>query len=298
VPKLPLSPFKVYSTVNEVRDQSEGSVKLLIAGSDSEAMAAVKSALAAGSDPRVEGSILETVQLGEDEPLRDSLLRNSEGVLILIASPAELSSEVFNNRLADAGKNDLPVVVVLTEAPGIELSFPGVGPSRVVGMAPGSLVPADLLVAAVVDAAGDTAVAMSAKLPALRDETCRVIIKRTARQNAVVGALFIIPGADMPVMTMNEARMVFRIAAAHGESVGTERALELLGVVGSGFGLRAIARQLVDFIPGPGWVIKSGIAWSGTRALGKTATTYFNGSVRVTPSRLAPLADRLKKLRG
>ncbi|MFA5802013.1 MAG: DUF697 domain-containing protein [Thermoleophilia bacterium] len=298
MPKLPLSPFKVYSTVNEVRDQSEGSVKLLIAGSDSEAMAAVKSALAAGSDPRVEGSILETVQLGEDEPLRDSLLRNSEGVLILIASPAELSSEVFNNRLADAGKNDLPVVVVLTEAPGIELSFPGVGPSRVVGMAPGSLVPADLLVAAVVDAAGDTAVAMSAKLPALRDETCRVIIKRTARQNAVVGALFIIPGADMPVMTMNEARMVFRIAAAHGESVGTERALELLGVVGSGFGLRAIARQLVDFIPGPGWVIKSGIAWSGTRALGKTATTYFNGSVRVTPSRLAPLADRLKKLRG
>lgn len=298
MPKLPLSPFKVYSTVNEVRGQSEGSVKLLVAGSDSEAMAAVKSALAAGSDPRVEGSMLETVQLGEDEPLRDSLLRNSEGVLILIASPAELSSELFNNRLADAVKNDLPVVVVLTDATGIELSFPGVGPSRVVGMAPGSLVPADLLVAAVVDAAGDSAVAMSAKLPALRDETCRVIIKRTARQNAVVGALFIIPGADMPVMTMNEARMVFRIAAAHGESVGTERALELLGVIGSGFGLRAIARQLVDFIPGPGWVIKSGIAWSGTRALGKTATTYFNGSVRVTPSRLAPLADKLKKLRG
>jgi len=298
VPKLPLSPMKVYSAVNEVRDQSEGSVKLLIAGSDSEAMTAVRSALAAGSDPRLEDSVLETMQLGEDEPLKGSSLKSCEGVIILVASPAELSSDVFNGRLADAGKNDLPAVVVLTEAPGIELSFPGVGPSRVVGMAPGALVPADLLVAAAVDAAGDTAVALAAKLPALREETCRGIINRTARQNAVVGALFIIPGADMPVMTMNEARMILRIAAAHGEPVGMERALELLGVVGSGFGLRAIARQLMDFMPGPGWVIKSGIAWGGTRALGKTASTYFNGSVRVTPSRMAPLADKLKKLRG
>ena len=92
--------------------------------------------------------------------------------------------------------------------------------------------------------------------------------------------------------------MILRMAAAHGETVGSERALEILGVVGSGFGLRAIARQALDFVPGPGWVLKGGIAWSGTRALGEAAKAYFDGSTRVTPSRLAPLVDKLKKLRG
>ena len=123
--------------------------------------------------------------------------------------------------------------------------------------------------------------------------------RKTATQNAVVGCLFIIPGADMPVMTLNEARMVLRIAAAHGEdgrlgagARAARRHRQPVSVSGPSPG------RLLDFMPGPGWVVKGGVAWSGTRALGEAAKAYFDGSARVTPSRLAPLVDKLKQLRG
>ncbi len=298
MPKLPLKPMKIYSAVREVREESGGQSRILITGSDRASMASVYEALTAGSETGQMCCFVDSQAGAEGEGL-PPLSHVGEGdVVIMVVSKAEIDSEDFNSRLAEAENAGAGVVVVLTEAPGIEVSFPGVGPSRVVGMAPGGVPPADVLAEAVVEAADDGAVALAAKLPVLRDEACRYVIGKTARQNAVVGCLFIIPGADMPVMTLNEARMVLRIAAAHGESVGTERALELLAVIGSGFGLRAFARQVLDFMPGPGWVIKGGVAWSGTRALGEAAKAYFDGSARVTPSRLAPLADKLKKLRG
>ena len=84
-----------------------------------------------------------------------------------------------------------------------------------------------------------------------------------AAQNAVIGAVVIMPGADMPAMTTNQIRMVLKIAAAYGEELGLERAIEILSVVGTGFVLRALARQALDFVPGFGWALK---APSGSRA--------------------------------
>lgn len=295
MPRMPFKPMKFYSALSEVRDLSNGPARVLVTGSDREAMDAVYEAMITGAATGQSACRVAAASDSGMPPLTDIV---ESDVIVLVSAPAELDSEAFSSRLSEAEAAGAPVVVVLTEAPGIQVSFPGVGPRRVVGMAPGGIPPADVLAEAVADAAGDAGVALAAKLPALRDEVCRQLIHRTARQNAVVGCLFIIPGADMPVMTLNEARMILRMAAAHGETVGSDRALEILGVVGSGFGLRAVARQALDFFPGPGWVVKGGIAWAGTRALGESAKAYFDGSVRVTPSRLAPLVDKLKQLRG
>lgn len=295
MPKMPLKPMKLYSALSEVRDLSSGPARVLITGSNREAIDAVYETLITGALTGQSACLVDAASGTEVPPLSQI---DDGDVIVLVSAPADMDSESFKSRLAEAEAAGAPVVVVLTEAPGVQVSFPGVGPRRVVGMAPGGIPPAEVLAEAVADAAGDSGVALAARLPALRDEVCRLLIHRTATQNAVVGCLFIIPGADMPVMTLNEARMILRIAAAHGENVGSERALELLGVVGTGFGLRAIARQALDFFPGPGWVVKGGIAWSGTRALGEAAKAYFDGSVRVTPSRLAPLVDKLKQLRG
>jgi uncharacterized protein (DUF697 family) len=88
-----------------------------------------------------------------------------------------------------------------------------------------------------------------------------------------------IPGADLPLLTLNQIRLVLRIALAHGEEIDGSRVPELLGVVGAGFGLRTLARQLLDFVPVAGWVVKGAVAYAGTRAIGEAATQYF-GSVR------------------
>ena len=110
--------------------------------------------------------------------------------------------------------------------------------------------------------------------PSVRRAACEEIIRKNARQNAVVGALPI-PGADMPVMTANQARMVLNLAAAYGEELSLQRARELLGVLAAGFGLRALTRQVVKVVPVGGWAAAAAIGYAGTVAMGRSTMLYF-----------------------
>lgn len=112
--------------------------------------------------------------------------------------------------------------------------------------------------------------------PVFRRAVCEEIIHTNARQNAVIGALPI-PGADMPAITANQGRMVLGIAAAHGEDLSMERARELGGVLAAGFGLRALARQVVKLVPFGGWAASAAIGYAGTVAMGRAAILYFEG---------------------
>jgi uncharacterized protein (DUF697 family) len=77
------------------------------------------------------------------------------------------------------------------------------------------------------------------------------------------------------VLTINQIRLVLRIAIAYGQTVDASRALELLGVVGAGFGFRAVAREAVGAVPVFGWALKAAIAYIGTKAVGEAARRYF-----------------------
>jgi uncharacterized protein (DUF697 family) len=85
------------------------------------------------------------------------------------------------------------------------------------------------------------------------------------------------------VLTLNQMRLVLRIALSYGETIDNQRALELGGIVGAGLGLRALARELLDLVPVAGWAVKGAVAYTGTRAIGEAAVRYFEartGSVR------------------
>ncbi len=123
--------------------------------------------------------------------------------------------------------------------------------------------------------ADERAYMWAARLPVLREAVVDHTIAKFARQNGILGVAIFIPGADMPVLTLNQIRMIFRIAAAYGEEIDRDRALEILAVIGAGFGFRAVAREAMAFVPGVGWAIKGGVAYAGTRALGKAAVAYF-----------------------
>lgn len=100
-------------------------------------------------------------------------------------------------------------------------------------------------------------------------------VRSTSMQNAGVGFVVFIPGADLPIMTLNQAKMVLQIAAAYGQPLTVERAKELACVVAGGFACRAAARQLVGIVPALGWAIKAGIGYAGTAAMGHAAVEYF-----------------------
>lgn len=109
----------------------------------------------------------------------------------------------------------------------------------------------------------------------MRRAVAKDAVQRTAWQNAAVGVLLFLPGADMPVMTLNQGKMLLQIAAAYGEPLDTARIKELAAVVAGGFVFRTLAREVVGVVPGVGWAIKGGIAYSGTFAMGMAAIEYF-----------------------
>jgi len=125
------------------------------------------------------------------------------------------------------------------------------------------------------DNVGSKRLALAHNFAFMRRAVAEDAVKTTALQNGLIGAVTPVPGADMPLMTANQAKMLLQIAAAYGEPLGKERIKELLAVVGGGYLMRAVARQALTLVPVLGWAIKGGVGYTGTLAMGKTAVQYF-----------------------
>ncbi|HEY9899827.1 MAG TPA: DUF697 domain-containing protein [Pantanalinema sp.] len=143
---------------------------------------------------------------------------------------------------------------------------------------------------------------LSRQFPIFRHEAAWQEVQATAKQNGVVGVIPI-PGADMPLMTANQIKMILRMAAMFDMPLGVDRARELLAVVGGGFGLRTAARQIAKFVPGPGWILGGAIGYSGTLAMGKAALEYFRHSapshqVTVTTTAIPVTDQRMSGTEG
>ncbi|MDR3307858.1 MAG: hypothetical protein LBS58_03030, partial [Coriobacteriales bacterium] len=102
------------------------------------------------------------------------------------------------------------------------------------------------------------------------------ITKATALQNGAIAAVFFIPGADLPVITLNQAKMLLEIAAAYDLPLGTARIKELAVLLAGAFGCRALARRLIGVIPVLGWAIRGAIGYTATIAVGTAAREYFS----------------------
>ncbi|MRS11560.1 MAG: DUF697 domain-containing protein [Actinobacteria bacterium] len=125
------------------------------------------------------------------------------------------------------------------------------------------------------DNLGSKRLALAHNFAFMRKAVALDAVKTTAWQNGLLGAVTPIPGADMPIMTANQVKMLLQIAAAYGQALGIDRIKELAAVVGGGYLLRAIARQALVVLPVFGWAIKGGIGYTGTMAMGRAAVRYF-----------------------
>jgi uncharacterized protein (DUF697 family) len=169
-----------------------------------------------------------------------------------------------------AAKAGIPVVAVSDQD-----ELPYVLAEDVVHVEAGHGFPVDEIAAVLARRLGESGTALAARLPVLRRPLCNQLIASAAKKNALISAAVFIPGVDMPVLTLNQARLVLRIALAYGQTVDNQRLPELLGVFGAGLGFRAVARELLDFVPVAGWALKGGVAYAGTRAVGEAAIRYF-----------------------
>ena len=71
----------------------------------------------------------------------------------------------------------------------------------------------------VIETCREKRLAFALAFPFARKPLSLEAVNTTALQNAGVGLLVIIPGADLPVMTLNQAKMLLMVAAAYGEEL-------------------------------------------------------------------------------
>lgn len=174
--------------------------------------------------------------------------------------------------LKRARRARVPIVAVAAGLLADDVSIPFVLATDVVRVAPGEGFPVEAIARTIAARLGEDGAPVAARVPVLRRAVAEQLIRSFARRSGVVGAAVFIPGADLPVLALNQVRLVLRLEQAYGLAIDPrERLPELAATIGAGLGLRALARELLDLVPGAGWAVKGAVAYAGTRALGEAA---------------------------
>jgi uncharacterized protein (DUF697 family) len=158
-------------------------------------------------------------------------------------------------------------------------------------------------------------IALGAALPVFRPTVsakltldCAVICLKVAGASALADHVpllgFVLGGiasaGDTIAITGLQIDMLLKISATYGKRAEFARVIELLPVIGGGYGWRALARELSGFIPVAGIVIKAGIAYAGTLVVGHAAAYYYEHGKALSADKTSALyydaLERAKKL--
>jgi uncharacterized protein (DUF697 family) len=185
-----------------------------------------------------------------------------------------LSGEVADCDVAVLRRARLDRVPVVVVAVGFAevVTIPYVLSTDVVWADAGDDLPLGAVARAIAGRMGESGAPLAARVPLLREPVGKQLVSSFARKNGVAAAA----GADLPVLALNELRLVLRVAQAHGAAGDVrDRLPELAATLGSAFGLRALARVVLGVVPAAGWTVRAGVAYAGTRALGEAARLRF-----------------------
>jgi uncharacterized protein (DUF697 family) len=264
VKKKPTSAASVLGLVQGLRSSARSDRPLVVSGPD-----ALVSLLV---EELTRGGVAAAVR--ERGPLEGA------AALVLVLGGAPTTDD--ERLLHEASRARLPVVAVVPTSIGAAKHVPYVLDENLVRLPGGAGFPVDEIAKRLARALGEEATPLAARLPVLREAVCEELIRKFSRQNGVLGVLVFVPGADLPILTANQVRLVLRIADAHGFEIDRERLPEVLAVIASGFGFRALARKAIGYVPFVGWVVKGAVAYTATRALGEAAVRHFERRAPVT----------------
>lgn len=270
--KLPLTPFAVVKLLRELRSSTADRRPLVLGGARS----------------LVDALRRELVRDGDATAVRVASTDAGEGAAAFVYVLAGEPTDEDERALRAADLAGVPLLVI---GPEPTTNVPYALATDILPLRPGEGFPLEELSRRLAAKDENAAVALAARLPALRRGVADALVARVARQNAVIAAAVFVPGVDFPVLTLNQLRLVLRLAAAYGQEIDAERLPEILGVVGTALGFRALARQALGVVPIAGWAVQGAVAYAGTRTLGEAAIRYFE-TLRSRAESGAPGADR------
>jgi uncharacterized protein (DUF697 family) len=286
---------KIYKAFTEARTDEDHIARLCVVGAEPE-LTRVVGHLSAGAVDGHGGVSAALDALSPADFPRDAALVSRWDIVVVLAIGADAAELEPVVATARAGGRQVVALVPTPHGPWADAA--GVTDDEVAHHLADEHGTSPTLENRIVHAAGDAGVSLAVQLPSLRRAYCDRVVLANATQNAVIGAVVIIPGADMPAMTANQVRMVLKIAAVYGEQVGLDRAVEIASVVGTAFVFRALARQALDFVPGFGWALKGGVGFAATVALGEAAIAYFEAGAPLQVSHMQRISQQLERARS
>jgi uncharacterized protein (DUF697 family) len=197
-------------------------------------------------------------------------------VLVYVLGPEPTDDD--ERALKRARRARAPIVAVVVGRPADDVSIPFVLATDVVRVGVGEGFQVDAIARVIAARLGEDGAPLAARVPVLRGAVGDALVASFARRSGILAAAGFIRGADFPVLSLLQARLVLRLEQAYGlDADPRARAPELLATIAAGLGLRAAARRLLGVVramgavPVAGWAVKGAVAYAGTRSLGEAA---------------------------
>lgn len=140
----------------------------------------------------------------------------------------------------------------------------------------------------------DLSLPLARRFPAFRKAVTGRTIRKVAEENAVFALFTALPdlipnlfalgwaaaefASDTAVITVNQVRMAFLLAAASDRPAGyLEQKTQIASIIAGAFGWRALARELAGKVPfGGGLIPKAAIAYAGTIVVGVGLERFYS----------------------
>ena len=298
----------IWSTITEVdvqsiREQAQFPFRVAVLGSDPDAVHWLHDALRTDPFENVMHSLPQTLWVYH-LPGDESVLESVAGFdLALIAVPEGDEGALEQQALADLriANPQLPVLLVQIAENTVQDDRPGGYESSptVVRVIPSDSDPfASELAPRLLALFPEQHVMLAHHLPGLRPAIAQRLIKETSVANAGYSAstgiaelvpVLLIPlnVADVVILSKNQALMSYKLALALGKDIAVQdMAVELAGVLGTGFIWREVAHFLVGLAPGIGFVPKIAIAYAGTYVIGQAVYVWYGHKRKLTPGQM------------
>lgn len=282
--KMPVKVRNVLSTLEQIKREAKRSVRIVIVGSQSVDKDKLQNILHLPSSGAQ--GVCSTLNW-DDAKTKDwqDKIKKADAVLIVLDAMEDLEDQVRKaQQVMKKNSSHLIVIDKVDHVPDLEIRLKPIESflDRLIGKVVFISTSRDINVED--ELAGKVfellhskgkGIALASKVILYRRLATAKVIHQTSMQNGMIGLVTILPGADMPILTANQLKMVLKIAAIYDQELSLSRLKEIIAVVGTGFTLRSLARQFLDLVPGIGWVIKGAVAFVGTEAVGQAAQKYF-----------------------
>jgi hypothetical protein len=158
----------------------------------------------------------------------------------------------------------------------------------------------DRVVADILAKHSDLKLSLARQICPFREPVAKDVIWTVSKENALFSIATAVPSvmplvavpwavgefaSDTAVLTANQIRMAFMLAAASDRTVGyREQRAEIASLFAGAFGWRAIARELVGKIPfGGGLIPKAAVSFAGTYVIGISLERFYRVGYGLTP---------------